>query len=846
MIFAIDPNMNEAKQSIGLRRRVIFPLVATGVFTLMLGGFLVFHFEKEHSHDTVEYQSDAMRQHFQAMLSAKSQNMAADLWFMARNKAILQALRAQDRKALLALSSQPYQYLNTGHSITHLYFHDALRINLLRVHQPERYGDKINRYTALQAEKNRSLFSGLELGPLGTFTLRSVAPVIEGNELLGYIELGQEIDEVIHHARNIFGFEIYVLIDKTFLVRDAWETGMEMLGRESRWDLLTSAVIVSQSLPDIPESFLEKVVLSGSGAIAPIESDVVLNDRHYFTSVIPVKDAKGENVAKLVMMKDISETDRQLNDIVATVVVCALTIGLGVVFFFYNLLGRAETKMRKAKQQIIDDGIAKQAMQSRFIEQLQLKHEKLLASEERFEKISSAAQDAIISIDNHGNITFWNHAAEKIFGYSEDAAIGQSLHDLIMPERYRDVFQNAFATFQQSGEGGAVDKTTELYGRRKDGEEFPVELSLSSTKIDGKWTGIGILRDITERKKAQMEVERSLHIQRVLDTILNISLPSLSLKEVLYKALDAILSIPGFSLLNQGSIFLVAGDGQVLDMVVQRNLPESLNKFCGKLPFGKCLCGKAAAEREIIFSGHLDEGHEIHYEGMEPHGHYCIPIINEHSLLGVLNIYTPSGHPYDDEERSYLKTVADTLAIVIERKKSEEALVQLAHHDALTGLPNRTLFYDRLRQTQAWAHRNSRKFIIFYLDLDHFKKINDTLGHDYGDNVLQEAARRLQACVKRKTDTIARMGGDEFTVILPDVGDIETAKTIAETIINSISQPIKLQDRVYYVGCSIGGALYPDHGEDYEALIKHADDAMYIAKKQRNAFSIYDALNREE
>jgi len=257
------------------------------------------------------------------------------------------------------------------------------------------------------------------------------------------------------------------------------------------------------------------------------------------------------------------------------------------------------------------------------------------------------------------------------------------------------------------------------------------------------------------------------------------------------------------------------------------------------LPFGKCLCGKAAASRELVFSSHVDEQHEIRFDGISPHGHYCIPIMTEGNLLGVLNIYTPAGHQSDEDEKRYLKTVADTLAIVIKRKVDEQTLIQLAHHDELTGLPNRTLFYDRLQQVLAHSHRQKETFSLFFLDLDHFKEINDTVGHDAGDLVLKEAATRLLTCVKRKTDTVARMGGDEFTVILPAITNQQQAIYIAEQIIQSISQPFELNGQDHTLGCSIGVVTYPADGEDSETLVKHADDAMYIAKRQRNTYSLY-------
>jgi len=345
---------------------------------------------------------------------------------------------------------------------------------------------------------------------------------------------------------------------------------------------------------------------------------------------------------------------------------------------------------------------------------------------------------------------------------------------------------------------------------------------------------------IISRKKAHQEIEQSLNIQRVLDTILNISLPPLTLKEVLLKSLDAVLAIPAFGLLNKGAIFLVIEGEQTLEMVAQRNLPDALLQSCARLAFGHCLCGKAAATRELVFFNHLNEQHEIRYDGIQPHGHYCIPIISDGRLLGVLNAYVAAGHISEESEKRFLNTVADTLAVVIKRKQTEEQLRQLAHNDTLTGLPNRTLFYDRLNQGLALAQRHKQEFAVMFLDLDHFKEINDTLGHDMGDTLLRETANRLLACV-RKTDTVARMGGDEFTVILGETKAPGSVEHVAKNILKTLLEPFSLNGTSCNIGCSIGIAIYPQHGRDSETLLKHADTAMYDAKRERNTYRFFNA-----
>ena len=169
-------------------------------------------------------------------------------------------------------------------------------------------------------------------------------------------------------------------------------------------------------------------------------------------------------------------------------------------------------------------------------------------------------------------------------------------------------------------------------------------------------------------------------------------------------------------------------------------------------------------------------------------------------------------------------------------KRTNERVTELAHHDSLTGLPNRILFYDRLNQAISRASREKETFAVLYLDLDGFKGINDAFGHGVGDALLCEAARRIRACV-RASDTVARMGGDEFTVILCNVKTAANKDRVAKKIIEAISSPFPLNGKECSVSVSIGIALYPDHGQTAEQLVKIADAAMYLAKNDgRNCY----------
>jgi diguanylate cyclase (GGDEF)-like protein/PAS domain S-box-containing protein len=180
-----------------------------------------------------------------------------------------------------------------------------------------------------------------------------------------------------------------------------------------------------------------------------------------------------------------------------------------------------------------------------------------------------------------------------------------------------------------------------------------------------------------------------------------------------------------------------------------------------------------------------------------------------------------------------------TFRDVTERMQAEEKIRQLAYHDPLTGLPNRKLFSDRLGIALARARRNQNKVAIGMLDLDNFKDVNDTLGHTAGDLLLQAAAERLSAAL-RKGDTVARFGGDEFVLILPDLQAIEAAHQVARKIVESFRQPFFIDTRRLIVTTSVGIAVYPDDGTDEGALLQHADIAMYQAKQTgRDRYRIY-------
>nr|WP_305910261.1 diguanylate cyclase [Methylomarinum sp. Ch1-1]MDP4521876.1 diguanylate cyclase [Methylomarinum sp. Ch1-1] len=198
------------------------------------------------------------------------------------------------------------------------------------------------------------------------------------------------------------------------------------------------------------------------------------------------------------------------------------------------------------------------------------------------------------------------------------------------------------------------------------------------------------------------------------------------------------------------------------------------------------------------------------------------------------------------DENGNIQNFIATFQDITQRKKAEKRINFLAYNDSLTGLSNRSLFHDRLSQWLILAKRNQRLFAILFLDLDHFKHVNDTLGHDVGDKLLQQVAQRMRRCL-RKSDTIARLGGDEFAILLAEPQSRTNVAQITQKICAEIAQPVWVDGKQLHISTSIGITCFPDDGDSLEKLMKNADIAMYHAKENgRDNFEFYKAELNEE
>jgi len=220
-------------------------------------------------------------------------------------------------------------------------------------------------------------------------------------------------------------------------------------------------------------------------------------------------------------------------------------------------------------------------------------------------------------------------------------------------------------------------------------------------------------------------------------------------------------------------------------------------------------------------------------------GAWVQPIVWRGAVCGAVVLgFIEAEHAIDAEDRRHVAEIADRVAVAVSSAWRDEKLYQQAHFDTLTGLPNRMLFQDRLEREIARSQRETNQFALLFLDLDHFKNVNDSFGHTLGDEVLREAGRRIQRCV-RETDTVSRLGGDEFTVLLTRLNHPQEAWLIGESIVSALSEEFRLGEQHCFLSASVGIASFPADGASAEQLLKSADTAMYRAKAGGRGQSVF-------
>lgn len=436
----------------------------------------------------------------------------------------------------------------------------------------------------------------------------------------------------------------------------------------------------------------------------------------------------------------------------------------------------------------------------------------------------------IINPDS-GYIIDANRAATRFYGWSIEELRAMRIEDIITrtPEQIKFFLERSWIE----------DNSQLLYRhRRADQSIRDVEVYSSTIVISGETLVYMIVHDITGRLRHETASAFYSSLLEVIDTM--------SIKQLLQMTLDKAESLTDSSI---GFFHFVEDDQKIITM--QQWSTNTLNLLCKAKGESSHYCvdqagvwADALRERKAVI--HNDFASLPHRKGM-PEGHAglireaLIPIFRHEKIVAILGVGNKLRN-YDESDIKWLTIIADAAWEVVAKKIGEaerrelhaqQCLIeQLAMHDSLTGLPNRRLLSERISLTLAQSRRNNGMAALMIFDLDKFKPVNDTFGHAIGDVVLQQVATRALATLRRSVDSIARLGGDEFVILLPQIEGISNAVVVAEKIRKKIKEPYTIEGHIIDISCSIGIAVFPDHGENELTLMKNADDAMYSAKKQ--------------
>ena len=433
------------------------------------------------------------------------------------------------------------------------------------------------------------------------------------------------------------------------------------------------------------------------------------------------------------------------------------------------------------------------------------------------ENVLDLLLDAVCVVGADDRFIHVSAAFERIFGYRPDEVIGRPLFDFVLPEdreRTRQVIDQVMrGELQPHFANRYVHKSGRI-----------VHVMWSARWSPQEQVRIALARDVTALKYAE-SMQTALHaiaeaahatadllaLFKRIHAIIGGLLPARNFFVALYDTRQDELSFPYFvdehdpqpapRPLNSGTFTAV---------VVRSGKPLLFRRGARRLPPG--VGGRSTGRTSVDWLG--------------------VPLNTHEGTIGALVVQSYSADVrYGEKDKQLLQFVSTQVATAIERKRADTWLQYIARHDQLTGLANRELFQHELQQALERVRAHGGQLAALYIDLDQFKQVNDTRGHEIGDLLLQEVAKRISGCVGAD-DTVARLGGDEFVALLGHVDDANHAMAVAEAIRAALNLPYALTDRVVHVSTSIGVALGPNHGNEHRQLMRQADAAMYSVKRQ--------------
>jgi diguanylate cyclase (GGDEF)-like protein/PAS domain S-box-containing protein len=476
-------------------------------------------------------------------------------------------------------------------------------------------------------------------------------------------------------------------------------------------------------------------------------------------------------------------------------------IDLAEHFDVLHRVSKGDLSARISEKSSTEISRALKKVTNEMIENIQKAEKALSESERKYSTIVENGNDGIVILQD-GSLKYANSKMMAITQYTTGETLGKQFIEFVSPEYKAHVTER----YKRRMAGEKVPNRYEIEIISRDGKTVPVEINASRIEFEGKLADMAIVRDITERKRAEKALRES---------------------EEKYSS---------FFQHSNDAIFLHDLDGTILDVN-----EKVLDQF-------------QYTKSEIL----LMKVGDLHTDDALPVSKRAFERVVEKGFLNFeIDFRKKNGEIFPAEVSSSLFKIGGREVIqgivrdVTDRKRAVEQIAFMAYHDPLTNLPNRHLLKDRLQQTLAASKQYNRMLAVLFLDLDNFKRINDTLGHDEGDKLLKSVADRIQGYIRNSDSiarleagqgetTVARLGGDEFTIVLTEIKHINDAAKVAQRILDLFHEPFEIESHELFITTSIGISVCPDDGDTVDTLLKHADTATYHAKNQgRNNYQFY-------
>jgi diguanylate cyclase (GGDEF)-like protein/PAS domain S-box-containing protein len=496
-----------------------------------------------------------------------------------------------------------------------------------------------------------------------------------------------------------------------------------------------------------------------------------------------------------------------------------------------------------------------QALEKKRLKEQQTQSELALRRSQRLhEVIVASALDCIITIDRRGLIVDFNPAAERTFGYAKAHVVGNAMVDLIVPVALRDAHCRGFARLLDTGEGRILGKRIEMTALRADGSEFPIEFTVA---ITGSWDEplfTATIRDISERRLAEAKIRRLNRVHAVLSGINGVIVRVRDRSKILEEACRIAVEHGGFPLAWIGRL-----DHETLDVLPVAvagvhepeafELPDTIRQ---DLPAGGAELGRALREKRPVVENDIEAHQDIGGPRRQlalKHGLkslIALPLFIEEGLFGNLSLFAREPGFFDEEEVRLLRELAADISFALEHAEKTERAQYLAYYDALTDLPNRTLFLERLQQEINSARQSQPNVCLVLADLRRLRLMNESMGRQAGDALVREVANRFKR-VWPQPDRVARIAGDCLAATLSDMRDAtEVGRLLDGPVDCAIAAPFMLEGREFRFSMTFGIAVYPADGPNAETLLRNADAALNRAKQAGEHYLFYQpGMNAE-